>query len=155
MALFHRTRGGLVDARKIAASLALGAAMVAVPASSAFAAVSLTNGAYAATTIQCNRSMDWERETITIRPASGLSSQPVAFHEYIQPLGGTGFWTAWTGVTAPYSYTTVHYVSGANFTVYMEYAWYRSGAWTYAGEWIKTYAQYSGTGFTYMTYCAV
>lgn len=83
----HGTRTtGHGKIRKAAASLALAGAIAVVATATASASVTLTNGGFASTFIVCSQALAWERETVTIRPISGLSSQSVAFREYIQPL---------------------------------------------------------------------
>src|SRR5215210_5916720 len=109
------------------------------------AAVALTNGASASSEIYCSQSMHWMRHTVTIKPESRFSSQLTSVRTYIKLSDGSGFWTNWSNRTAPSQVVAVTEVSGVNFTVYVEYAWYDGSRWTFAGEWINSYTQVQGT----------
>lgn len=141
--------------RRAFGSLALAVAVSAVPLATTSAAVRTASGGFGSTSITCSMSLGWVRESVTLRPATGLSTQTVAFRRYIQPLGGSGFWTTWTTRTAPFSTTYVTYMTNASFKIYVEYAWYRNGSWTIAGEWITSYGQAYGTAVYSWSYCAV
>ena len=137
----------------IAGALAL-AVLGGAGATPVAAAVKLTNGASASTVIYCSQTMQWMRATITMKPKTGLASQLTSARYYIQ-TSTSGFWTSWMNRTAPFTTTYVTNISNANFTVYVQYAWYANGTWTYAGEWITTYGQTQGMSTWQMGYCAV
>jgi hypothetical protein len=140
----------------ILGAVALSTAILAGAPSHTNAAVRAGNGATASTTINCSQSMHWMRSTVTIKPRPGVASQTVSFRQYIAPINGAaGAWTNWTNMTAPFTTTFVANVSNLNFQVYMQYAWFQNGQWTYAGEWIQTYGQVYGSAVYNYSYCAV
>jgi hypothetical protein len=135
-----------------AAALAIGTLGATAPTAAATVYVA---GGSASTSIACSTSMQWVRQTISIRPQTGFSSQYVAFRSFFQPTVGTGAWTAWKTVTAPFYSTIVTPLGGMNLKIYMQYAFWNGSTWTYAGEWITNYTQVYGTAQYSSSYCAV
>jgi hypothetical protein len=134
-----------------AAALAIGTLGATAPTAAATVYVS---GGSASTSVACSTSMQWVRQTISIRPQTGFSSQYVAFRSYFQTTTGSA-WTAWTQVKAPFYSTIVTPLGGMNLTIYMQYGFWNGRTWTYAGEWITNYTQVYGTAQYSSSYCAV
>jgi hypothetical protein len=154
-----RTVGRQGGTRLVLAGVAFALLATVVPLATASASVQRSDGAYASTQITCSASMQWVKTTLYVKQATGLSSQSAAFRQYIYDIDAkAGFWTSWTGLKAPFYGTFTRATLGySRFQVYMEYSWYRNGAWRTAGEWITKYGQaYAGSGGSMtMSYCQV
>lgn len=146
---------GLQRMRHLLLAPALGLAVLFSASSPVSAAVTLSNGAWASTYISCSQSVGLVAVTVQMNPRSGLATQAVAYRHYMKPLGSApGAWSPWTTGTAPYYLTHWTSMSNIDFTVYMQYAWWNRGSWTYAGESILTYTQtVQGSGGWTMSYC--
>jgi len=129
---------GLAAAPALALTVLLGASL---PVS---AAVPLSDGRYATTSISCSQTYGQMIVSGTIKPASRYSSQSVAIRTFIQPTNGAaGFWNAWDSFRAPTDLRYTVNVRNANYTVNVQYGWYNGSTWSYAGEWIKSYGQFT------------
>jgi hypothetical protein len=140
--------GRLVVAPAMALAVLLGTSL---PAS---AAVSSTNGGSASTYVACSRSMGLISITVTMTPQRGYASQSVAFNMYVQRSDGVGGWTGWVQGTTSGSVSRTDSMPSANFTIYVQYAWWNGSSWTYAGEWITSYTETFGEARLTQTYCA-
>jgi hypothetical protein len=138
----------------LALVVALGT-VIGASAGTARAAVSLSNGASASTSIACSTSMQWVRSNVAMKPQQGFGSQSVSWRQYVYSYTtGEQGWTKWTNAVAPFNTVYVTNLSGQKIKIYMQYAWWNGSAWSYAGEWINSYTQTYGASSWQQSYCA-
>lgn len=110
----------------------------------------------ATTSLSCGSTGMYEDTTIYAQ--AGYSSQPVAKRLYVKDLTtGAATWAAWNSGAVPssnrfigWAYPPANHV----YQMYVQYAWYSGGSWTYAGHWVTSYVHRLLYGdYNYTSYC--